>query len=153
MAQEVIADNSDNESVQDLDNKKPIGEFDDSGTTELFDLLSTEAEMHTRSQKSTKQTSQSDAQKRANLPPEIFDYMHIAKYQRLFSLSWYNDQTYTPATDKAVKLLPILCCNRSSCQSEEPAFLKRRPFIHTPSIKYTKTMREWIACKIVTLKK
>ena len=35
--------------MQDLDNKEPMGEFVDPGTIKLFDLLSTEAEMHTRS--------------------------------------------------------------------------------------------------------
>lgn len=57
-----------------------------------------------------------------------------------------------PAADNAVKPLPIFCCNGSSCQSEEPGFLKRESFVQTPSIKYTETMREWIACRIATLK-
>ena len=87
LAQEVTADSSDNESVQDSDNEEPTEEFDDPGTAELFDILFTEAETHTRSQKSTKRTSKSNAQKRANLPLEIFDYMHTAKCRRLFSLS------------------------------------------------------------------
>ena len=65
--------------MQDSDNEEPMEEFDDLGTTELFDLLSTEAETHTRSQKSTKQISKSDTQKWANLSPKIFDYMHTAK--------------------------------------------------------------------------
>lgn len=56
LAQEVTADSSSNESMQDSDNKELTGGFNDSCTTELFDLLSTKAETHIRSQKLIKQT-------------------------------------------------------------------------------------------------
>lgn len=108
--------------------------------------------MHTWSQKSSKQTSKSDSQKQANLPSKIFDYMYTAKCQRFFFLSWYNNQTYAPAVNNITKPLPIFCCNGFCCQSKELNFLKRKPFVQTSSIKYTKSMKEWITCRIAALK-
>lgn len=90
MAQEVHANSSDNESVQSSEDEEQK-EFDNLVTTELFNLLSTKAETQTCGQKVTKQTSKLDAQKQANLPPEIFDYIHTAKCWRHFVLAWYDD--------------------------------------------------------------
>lgn len=62
-----------------------MGGFDNPGTIELFDLLSTKAEMYSYSQKLIKQISKSNIQKRANLFSEIFDYIYIAKFSWFFS--------------------------------------------------------------------
>ena len=56
-------DNSNNKSMQNLDNKELIREFNDPNITKLFDLLSMEAEIYIQSQKSTKQIFKSNAQK------------------------------------------------------------------------------------------
>lgn len=66
---------SDNKLVQESTNDS--NNFDDLVINELFDLLST---------KFKKQTFKFDVQKRQNLPLKIFDYIHTAKYRRLFLL-------------------------------------------------------------------
>lgn len=96
-----------------------------------------------------KQASKTDAQKRANLPEEIFDYIHIAKCRRLFSLTWYDDPTYDDGPSS--KPLPTLCCNASGYLSEDPDFLKREQFIKPVTIKYSEVEREWIACRFAAL--
>lgn len=52
---------------------------------ELFDLT-TDAD-YDCSQQKKKKTFQIDVVKHAKLPNEIFDYIHVARYQRLFSLA------------------------------------------------------------------
>lgn len=44
--------------------------------------------------KKKKQASQTNAAKRAKFPNKIFNYIHIAQCQRLFSLGWYNNLIY-----------------------------------------------------------
>ena len=78
-----------------------------------------------------KQASKTNAHKRVSLHSEIFDYINMAKCQRLFSLTWYDDIIYN--NDKP---LPSLSCNRPGCNLEEPKYLKRKPFVETPTIKY-----------------
>lgn len=80
LVQEIDLDIFDNKSVQGFGNKEAKNEFHDPTTKELFDILSTKAKSETQSQKIKKQASKTNAQKRASLPKEIFDYIHIAKY-------------------------------------------------------------------------
>lgn len=149
LAQEIDLDNSDNDSVQSSDNDELGDEFHDPSADQLLDLLSTEAETSSLSKKMKKQASKTDAQKRANLPEEIFDYMHVAKCRRLFSLAWYDDLTY--GNRPSSKPLPTLCCNASGCLSEDPDFLKREPFVKPVTVKYSEAEREWIACRFAAL--
>lgn len=119
-----------------------------------FSTLSTEAEEEAKRQKKAEKGGQSDAKKRANLPDEIFDYIHTAQCRRLFSLAWYDDMTYKSSPDKAaIKPLPVLCCNGPACQSPEPDYLKREPFIDSTPNKLSEAEREWIACRTAALKK
>lgn len=148
LAQEIDLDASDNDSVQDSGNEEPENEFHDQATEQLFDLISTEAESHSQSQKMKKQASKTNAQKRASLPDEIFDYIHVAKCRRLFSLAWYDDATYNNNQP-----LPSLYCNGPGCNSEEPECLKREPFVETLTIRYSETDREWMACRTAELTK
>lgn len=67
-------------------------------------------------------------------------------------LIWYNDQIYALDANNTIKPLPTFYYNEYNCQSEKPDFLKTELFIQTLSIKYTKTIKEWIACKIAALK-
>lgn len=95
-------------------------------------------------QQSRKRTSnKTEAEKRRNLPNEIFEYIHVARYRRLFSLAWYNDITYTMSDDAGItKPLPILCCNGPDGLSAKPDYLKREPFIDLTPTKFTETDRE-----------
>lgn len=102
--------------------------------------MSTDADIAFQSKQSKKQASKSDAQKRAALFYEIFDYIYVVKCRRLFSLAWYDDQTYVLANDTGTTPpLPTLCCNGPGCQSEDPEFLKRDPFVEIETIKYIET--------------
>lgn len=127
-------------------------EFEDSATNQLFTLLSTEAEEETKSKKEKKKSSKTDAEKRDHLPDEIFDYIHAAKYRRLFFLAWYDDLTYIPKNDDVDKLPPMFCCNGSGCQSEEPPYLHCDPFVDSNPTKFLEADRKWIACQTDKLK-
>ena len=142
-------DQSDLESAAGSD----FDEFDDLATTAFLDLLATKAKKDSRVKKSKKRVSRSNAEKRAKLLDEIFDYIHAANCRRLFSLAQYDDLTYAPNAEGLSKALPTLCCNSSSCNSEEPPFLKRLPFIDTTAVKYTEADYKWIAYRTAELKK
>lgn len=152
LAQEVDLEASDNESVGS-NNNEATEEFHDPTIEELLDLLSTEAETSSHIKKMNKKASSTDAQKRANLPDEIFDYIHVAKCRRLFSLNWYNDSTYGHGNEASTKLLPTLCCNGSGCNSKDPEYLEREPFVKPVAIKYSEADREQIACRSAILTK
>lgn len=151
LAQEIDLENSDNKSAQSSNNEEPPDEFHDPCTEQLLDLLSTEAKTSSHNKKTKKQAFTTDAQKRANLPDEIFDYIHVAKCRQLFSLAWYDDFTYDD--EKNRKPLPTFCCNGSGCASEDPEFLKREPFVKTVTVKYSEANREWMACRSASLTK
>lgn len=69
-------------------------------------------------------------------------------------MAWYDDITYALDTESGLgKALPTSCCNAPSCQSIEPEFLQREPFIDSSPTKYTETDREWFAYRTVALKK
>lgn len=105
---------------------EPNDEFVDEATKQLFDLLITEAEENSRNKKIKKQASKINAAKRDSLPDEMFNYIHTARCRRLFSLSWYDDETYVSASTA----LPNPCCNGPSCNSEDPEFLKRSSLVN-----------------------
>ena len=137
LGQEVdIEDLSDGESVASSEYRKAEDEFNDPATNQLFDILSTEAEVESQTKKKKKQVSKGDVEKRANLLDEIFDYIHTAKYRRLFSLAWYDDETYKINADSSSKALPRLCYNASDCNSEDPECLKRAFFVDTSAVRY-----------------
>lgn len=49
--------------------------------------------------------------------------------------------------------LPTFCCDGPDCQSKEPDFLKREPFIKTDTASLKESDREWIAYRIAKLQK
>ena len=130
-----------------------LDEFDDPATNALFDLVATEAEEDLNAKRAKKQASKTDAEKRAKLPDELFNYIHAAQCRRLFPLAWYNDLTYAPNADGLSKALPELCCNGPSCNSKEPDFLERPPFIDTTPARINDAAREWIAYRTAELRK
>lgn len=126
-------------------------------------LIITDADENQLKKKKARQTSKSDAQKRANLPDEIFNYIHVARCRRLFALAWYGDMTYaepeeTPQNDSLLepssrKALPEFCCNGPSCKSQKPDYILREAFINTTPPKHTEVEREWMACRTAELQK
>ncbi len=152
LAQEVDLEASDNESAGS-NNDEATEEFHDPATEDLLDLLSTEAETSSHNKKMKKKAFSTDAQKRANLLDEIFDYIHIAKCRWRFSLNWYNDSTYGNGDEANTKPLPIFCCNGSQCNSKDPKYLEREPFVKLVAIKYLEADRKWIACRSAMLTK
>lgn len=153
-----IADTSDAESVAESEAaESEAAEFDDDQDDLIAAFLATEADEQQIQKKKDKKANQSDAAKRAKLPDEIFDYIHVAQYRRLFSLAWYDDLTYADQEqiDGSItkKALPTACCNGPSCKSVEPEFLHREPFIQSKVIKHTESDREWMACRTAALKK
>lgn len=116
-------------------------------------LLATDAEGSRNKAKKDQQTNRTNEKKRENLADEIFDYIHVARCRRLFSLAWYDDMTYAEQEDGLTKSLPTLCCNGPSCLSPEPEFLQREPFITSSPTKFSEIDREWIACRTLELRK
>lgn len=100
-----------------------------------------------------KKVSSTNAQKRANLPNKIFDYIFVAKCCRVFSLNWYDDSTYGNNNIANTKPLPILYCNGSGCNLKDPEYLEREPFVKPVAIKYLEADREWIVSRSDTLTK
>ncbi|MCJ1471089.1 hypothetical protein MMC07_009737, partial [Pseudocyphellaria aurata] len=114
----------------------------------------TEADKKHAEHKNWNKKSSTDATKRAKMPDEIFDYIHVARCQRLFPLAWYNDLTYAvdAAVPEAAKALPDACCNGLSCQSPKPACLQREPFIKKlTKPRLSESDREWIAYRTAEL--
>ena len=88
LSQFVDADSlSDQESVAESEAESDSGDVDE--TDLLSALLATEGEAQKKQRSAKKRTSKSDAAKRASLPNEMFDYIHVAPCRRLFSLAWY----------------------------------------------------------------
>ena len=130
-------------------------DLDDADKADLVSgVPATKADKSRISKKKEGRSNKSDAAKRANLPDEMFEYIHVAQCQRLYSLAWYDDMTYAQSSDNsgATKTLPQPCCNGPRCQSEEPEFMKRDSFIDTSTPKYMENDREWIAYRGLALK-
>ena len=125
-------------------------EFDEPDTENLL-LLATEREDKMVKKNNEKKANKSDAKKRANLSNEIFNYIHVTPYRRLFSLAWYDDMTYTKNADRSMLALPTLYCNEHGCNSTTPDFLSREAFIDASPVIYRKVDREWVACRMVEL--
>lgn len=116
-------------------------------------ILATDADQDRRQRKKELQANQTGAAKRSKLPNEIFDYIHVARCQRPFSLAWYKDLTYAQRNDSSSPAaLPIPCCNCTSCNSAEPSYTQRNPFVNTTTTNTTKVDREWMACRTLALK-
>lgn len=108
-------------------------------------ILASDADQNRRQQKKEQQTNLTDTAKRATLLNEIFDYIHIARCRRLFSLAWYDNLTYAQSDDSsapAPAALPITYCNDPSCRSTEPSYTQREPFIDMTTTKTTEADRE-----------
>lgn len=116
-------------------------------------FLATDAEDSCKKAKKDKQTSRIDEKKRENLANEIFDYIHIAWYRRLFSLAWYDDMIYVEQKNGLTKPLPRLYYNNPNCLSPKPEFMQKKPFILSSSAKFSKINWEWIACQTLGFKK
>lgn len=90
-------------------------------------LFATEADKGKIKKKKDEKTKQTDTAKRANIPNKIFDYIHVARHRRLFSLAWYNYLTYNDkvTSDEPIfkKPLPETCCNGASYNSPELEYL------------------------------
>lgn len=116
-------------------------------------LLATEAEASLEKHKKARLSRRNHTSKRAKIPDDIFDYINIARCRRLFSLACYDDLTYAQKKGpQSKKALPTSCCNGPSCNSPEPEYLQREPFIEQATvIKYTEADLEWIACRIAGL--
>lgn len=68
-------------------------------------------------------------------------------------MAWYDDLTYAQSEDgSSPKALPTSCCNGPSCNSVEPDYIQREPFIDTTTAKVTEVDREWVACRTLALK-
>ena len=124
-------------NISNLFNNKSVANSDledkyiDLITNELFNLLITKTEDNLQSKKSKKQISKINTTKQASFFNEIFDYIHTTQYTWLFSLAWYDNQTYTSAS----KWLPNICCNGPSCNSEPFDYHKKTLFIDNTSAK------------------
>ena len=141
LSQIVTADEvSDTESITGFEQ-----EFDQPDTENLL-LLATEGEDEMVKKKNEKKANKSDAEKRANLSNEIFDYIHVAPCRRLFLLAWYDDMTYAKNADGSMLSLPTFCCNGHGCNSTTPDFLSREDFIDVSPVTYTEVDQEWVAC-------
>lgn len=57
-------------------------------------LIITDADENKLTILKARQINNSDAQKRANLPNEIFNYIYLVYCKNLFALAWYSDMTY-----------------------------------------------------------
>lgn len=88
-------------------------EFEDCNANQLFDFLTIDTEASSKSKKQIKQTFQTDAQRQASLPDQIFDYIYTAQCHHLFSLVWYDNLTYIVKENGSTKSLSVLCCNSS----------------------------------------
>lgn len=83
----------------------------------------------------------------------IFDYIHVAQCQRLFSLAWYDDLTYSSKKGLNHQPLSLAYCNGPNCKNIEPDYMNREPFISTTLTKLTESDQEWIFCRTIALKK
>lgn len=128
-------------------NNETTEKFRDLAIEELLNLLSTKAKTSFHNKKMNKKAFSTNKQKHTNLPNKIFDYIHVAKCHRVFSLNWYNDSTYGNGNEASIKPLAILCCNGSGCNSKDPEYLERELFVKLVAIKYLKADGKWIACR------
>ena len=65
------------------------GDFElDEKANPFSGILASDADQNQRQRKKELKANETDAAKRAKLPNEIFDYIHVARCRRLFSLAW-----------------------------------------------------------------
>lgn len=149
---------ADHEDTSDMESSLTGSEATDSDLSDDVDpmatLLATEAEASLEKRKKARLSRKNHLSKRAKIPDDIFDYINIARCRRLFSLAYYDDLTYAQEKgSKSNKALPTACCNGPSCNSPEPEYLQREPFMEQATvIKYADAELEWIACRIAGLK-
>lgn len=136
---------SDTESAADSENEEfgTNASEDHNLVASLLGIGGEESKRQSRKRSSNK----TDAEKRRNLPDEIFEYIHVARCRRLFSLVWYDDMTYARTDDAGVTTpLPTLCCNGPDCLFVESDYLRREPFIDLTPANYTEIDRECGCC-------
>lgn len=86
-------------------------------------ILASDANQDQKEQKKELQTFQTNATKQSKLPNKIFDYIYVARYQKLFPLAWYDDMTYAQSENSSsIKVLPVTCCNGPNCNFIEPYY-------------------------------
>ena len=131
------------------------GDFELDKEANLFSgMLASDADQNQRQRKKELKASKIYAAKRAKLLKEIFDYIYVAKCQKLFSLAWYDYLTYAQSNDSSTSAiaLPTTCCNRLSCSSRELLYTQQEPFIDTTTTKITGANQVWIKCRTLALK-
>lgn len=102
-----------------------LNEFDDPVTNILFNLIVIKTKKDSNTKKAKKQTSKTEMKKRVKLPNKLFDYIYTAQCQKLFSLAWYNDLTYTSNVNSLLKAFPELYYNGFSYNLKDLSFLKK----------------------------
>ena len=135
---------------------KSEGDFELDEEADLFSgMLASDADQNQKQRKKELKANEIDDAKRAKPPNQIFDYIHVARYRRLFSLPWYDDLTYAQSNDSSILAvaLPTPCCNGPSCSSTELSYTQRECFIDRTTTKITKANGEWIAYRTLALKK
>lgn len=141
---------SDSESVA-----KSECDFELDEEADLFSgILASNADQNRRQRKKEVKANQTDVEKRAKLPNEIFDYIYVARCQRLFSLAWYDNLTYAQGDDSSTPAVALLipCYNSPNCSSTEPLYILRESFIDTTITKTTEADRKWMVCRTLALK-
>lgn len=152
---------ADNDDTLDMESSLAGSEATDSDLSDDGDpvatLLATEAKASLEKRKKARLLRKKHASKRVKICDEIFDYVNVARCRRLFSLACYDDLTYaTQKGSKSNKALSIACCcNGSSCNSPEPEYLHRQPFMEQATVPLPSTPRlieSGFACRIADLK-
>lgn len=119
----------------------------------FLDTLIIDVKQNYSWKKKKKQASQTNIVKCAQFPNKIFNYIHVAHYQRLFFLVWYNDLIYTSSNNVfPTKKLLMLYYNRPNCNSIKPDYSQREPFINRTTPIITKIYWKWMACQILILR-
>ena len=73
--------------------------------------------------------------KPVKLPNEIFDFIHIIRCQKLFSLTWNDDLTYVQSEDVSFpKELLVPYCNRPCFNFTKPDYIQRKSFINITTL-------------------
>ena len=74
---------------------------DDEEADLISGILATEADETELNKGKEQKRNKSDAAKRANLSKESFEYIYVARCQRLYALAWGNDLPYSQSNDNS----------------------------------------------------
>lgn len=89
-------------------------------------ILALDVDQNQRQRKKELKANKTDTAKQVKLLNEIFDYIHIAKCQKLFSLAWYDNLMYAQSNNSSTPavIFPPSCCNGLSCSSTELLYIE-----------------------------